>query len=290
MAPLPGKLFTWVKFLRSNDENPEFVIKFLKKVQGALKATVRIIRTHNGTEFINQTLRSYYEDVRITHQTLVTEAVATACYTQNRSLIRTRHNKTPYEMMHDCKPDLRRLHVFGALCYPKNDSEDLGMLKPKADIAISVYSSRLVQNPSSSTPNIPPSNKDWDILFQPLFDEYFNPTPCVVSHMLLAATPLPADTNGIQNAQFDNATLIHNLTLDPSSEESSSRGVISSNLHQLNQSFNNLNKWTNDHPLENVIGNPSRPVSTRSQLQANVIWCYFDAHGHPIPFGGKRSG
>ncbi|GJU71480.1 retrovirus-related pol polyprotein from transposon TNT 1-94 [Tanacetum coccineum] len=46
------------------------------------------------------------------------EAIATACYTQNRSLIHTHHNKTPYELVHDKKPDLTFLRVFGALCYP----------------------------------------------------------------------------------------------------------------------------------------------------------------------------
>ncbi|GKC19637.1 retrovirus-related pol polyprotein from transposon TNT 1-94 [Tanacetum coccineum] len=66
------------------------------------------------------------------------EAVATACYTQNQSLIRKCHNKTPYELLHDRKPDLSYLHVFGALCYPTNDGEDLGKLKPKADIGIFV--------------------------------------------------------------------------------------------------------------------------------------------------------
>ncbi|GJR01689.1 retrovirus-related pol polyprotein from transposon TNT 1-94 [Tanacetum coccineum] len=66
------------------------------------------------------------------------EAVVTACYTQNRSLIRKRHNKTPYELLHDRKPDLSYLQVFGALCYPTNDSEDLDKLKPKADIGIFV--------------------------------------------------------------------------------------------------------------------------------------------------------
>ncbi|GKA92141.1 retrovirus-related pol polyprotein from transposon TNT 1-94 [Tanacetum coccineum] len=66
------------------------------------------------------------------------EAVATACYTQNRSLIRKHHNKTPYELLHDRKPDLSYLHVFGALCYPTNDGEDLGKLKPKTDIGIFV--------------------------------------------------------------------------------------------------------------------------------------------------------
>ncbi|GJY72931.1 retrovirus-related pol polyprotein from transposon TNT 1-94 [Tanacetum coccineum] len=61
--------FTWVKFLRSKDEVKEFVIKFLKMIQVRLNATVCNIKTDNGTEFVNQTLRAYYEEVRISHQT-----------------------------------------------------------------------------------------------------------------------------------------------------------------------------------------------------------------------------
>ncbi|GKA58946.1 retrovirus-related pol polyprotein from transposon TNT 1-94 [Tanacetum coccineum] len=56
------------------------------------------------------------------------KVVATACYTQNRSLIHTRDCKTPYELVHDKKPDLTFFRVIGALCYPINDSEDLGEL------------------------------------------------------------------------------------------------------------------------------------------------------------------
>ncbi|GJX52355.1 putative reverse transcriptase domain-containing protein [Tanacetum coccineum] len=103
--------FKWVKFLRLKDEAPEFIIKFLKMVQVRLNATVRNIRTYN-------------------------EVVETACYTQNRSLICLHHEKTPYELLHDRKPDLSYLHVFGALCYPTNDSEDLSKLKAKADVGI----------------------------------------------------------------------------------------------------------------------------------------------------------
>nr|GFA14419.1 retrovirus-related Pol polyprotein from transposon TNT 1-94 [Tanacetum cinerariifolium] len=66
------------------------------------------------------------------------EAVATACYTQNRSLIHTRHHKTSYELVHNKKPDLTFFRVFGALCYPTNDSEDLGKLQPTADTGIFV--------------------------------------------------------------------------------------------------------------------------------------------------------
>ncbi|GJZ86386.1 retrovirus-related pol polyprotein from transposon TNT 1-94, partial [Tanacetum coccineum] len=165
--------FTWVKFLRSKDETPEFVTNFLKQIQVGLNKTVRFIRTDNGTEFVNQVMSEYYEGVGIFHQksvprtpqqngvverrnrTLVeaartmmifskapmflwAEAVATACYTQNRSLIHTRHNKTPYELVHDKKPDLTFFRVFGALCYPTNDSENLGKFQAKADIGIFV--------------------------------------------------------------------------------------------------------------------------------------------------------
>nr|GFC81995.1 retrovirus-related Pol polyprotein from transposon TNT 1-94 [Tanacetum cinerariifolium] len=64
------------------------------------------------------------------------EAVETTCFTQNRSIIRLRHGKTPYELLHSKLPDLSFFHVFGALCYPINDSENLGKLQPKADIRI----------------------------------------------------------------------------------------------------------------------------------------------------------
>nr|GFD30299.1 retrovirus-related Pol polyprotein from transposon TNT 1-94 [Tanacetum cinerariifolium] len=64
------------------------------------------------------------------------EAMATACFTQNRSIIRLRHGKTPYELLHNKLHDLSFFHVFSALCYLKNDSENLGKLQPKADIGI----------------------------------------------------------------------------------------------------------------------------------------------------------
>nr|GFB58086.1 retrovirus-related Pol polyprotein from transposon TNT 1-94 [Tanacetum cinerariifolium] len=62
------------------------------------------------------------------------EAIATACFTQNRSIIHRRFNKTPYELINGRKLDISFLHVFGALCYPKNDREDIGKLGAKGDI------------------------------------------------------------------------------------------------------------------------------------------------------------
>ncbi|GKB32974.1 retrovirus-related pol polyprotein from transposon TNT 1-94 [Tanacetum coccineum] len=65
--------FTWVKFLRSKDETPEFVTTFLKQIQVGLNKTVRFIRTDNGTEFVNQVMSEYYEGVGIFHQSLFRE-------------------------------------------------------------------------------------------------------------------------------------------------------------------------------------------------------------------------
>nr|GEV71288.1 copia protein [Tanacetum cinerariifolium] len=201
-----------------------------------LKTPVRRIRIDNGTEFVNQTLCEYYEKVGISHETSVahspqqngvverrnrtlievartmliyakallflwSEAVATACYTQNHSIIRLRHGKTPYELLHNKPPDLSFLHVFGALCYPTNDSENLGKLQPKADsdfdeltamaskhsnlepalheMTPATISLGLVPNPSPLTPFVPPSRTDWDLLFQPLFDELLTPPPSI---------------------------------------------------------------------------------------------------------------
>ncbi|GJU13710.1 retrovirus-related pol polyprotein from transposon TNT 1-94 [Tanacetum coccineum] len=62
------------------------------------------------------------------------EAIATVCYTQNRSIIHRRFNKIPYELINGRKPDISFLYVFGALCYPKNDREDIGKLGAKGDI------------------------------------------------------------------------------------------------------------------------------------------------------------
>ncbi|GKC65789.1 hypothetical protein Tco_1098387, partial [Tanacetum coccineum] len=148
-----------------------------------------------------------------------------------------------------------------------------------------------------------------------MFDEYFQPSPNVVSRVPHVVASIPVDTTckpsstlidqnvsfistslttqetqspvihpGVEghihetkNAQFNNDPFQYIITLEPSSEESSSRDVIPSNLHPANQPFEHLSKWTKNHPLDNVIGNPCRPVSTRRQLQTDAMWCYFDA-------------
>nr|GEY01966.1 hypothetical protein [Tanacetum cinerariifolium] len=138
--------FTWVKCLRSKDEASNFIIKFLMMIQVRLKVgishetSVACSPQQNGVvERRNRTLIEAVYTMLIYAQALLflwAEAVATACYTQNRSIVRLRHDKTPYELLHGKLHDISFLHVFGALCYPTNDSENLGKLQPKADIGI----------------------------------------------------------------------------------------------------------------------------------------------------------
>ncbi|GJX75235.1 hypothetical protein Tco_0313830 [Tanacetum coccineum] len=72
-------------------------------------------------------------------------------------------------------------------------------------------SSRLVPNPVSSAPYTPPSKKDWDILFQPMFDECFQPPKSVVSPVLFIAAPIPADTTGTPSSTIIDQDALHQL-------------------------------------------------------------------------------
>nr|GEY15213.1 hypothetical protein [Tanacetum cinerariifolium] len=93
--------FTWVKFLRSKDETPTFIIKFLKMIQVRLNVPVRHIRTDNGTEFVNQTLRDYYEEVGICHETSVAHSPQQNGFVErrNRTLIEAARTINDWDLL-----------------------------------------------------------------------------------------------------------------------------------------------------------------------------------------------
>nr|GEZ28769.1 retrovirus-related Pol polyprotein from transposon TNT 1-94 [Tanacetum cinerariifolium] len=229
--------FTWVKFLRSKDETPDVVIKFITQIQVGLNKTVRYIRTDNGTEFANHTMTEYYEFIGIFHQKTVP--------------------KTPQQ-----NGVVER--VFGALCYPTNNSKDLGKLQPTADTGIFVgytpsrkgsgpalnfltpgqISSGLVPNPIPTTPYAPPTNKELEILFQLMFDEYLDPpwadrlgfpTQAVQAPVTSAGTPLsttidqdaPSPHISPSSSALQSNSLPPGVVSEPHSKASSS-GDISS--------------------------------------------------------------
>ncbi|GKB23114.1 retrovirus-related pol polyprotein from transposon TNT 1-94 [Tanacetum coccineum] len=343
--------FTWVRFLRTKYEAPEAIIKCIKNIQVCLNAIVRNVRTNNGTKFVNQTLCEFYENVGISHQTSVAR-------TPQQNGVVKRRNQTLVEVAcNDKKPDLSFFHVFGALCDPTIDNDDLGKLDAKAAIGIFVgyapakkafkiynkrtqkiiktihltfdeltamaseqfssgpglhymtpatSSSGLIPNTISQQPCIPPNRDDWDHLFQPMFNEYFNPSLIVVTPVQDAAAPRavvladsPVSTSIDQDAP--SASILstqeqeHSPNISQGFEESPKTPIFcddplyeslheeltsqgsSSNVRQTHTLFEHLGKWTKNHLIGNVIGDPSRSVSTRKRLQTDAMWFYFDA-------------
>ncbi|GJY66156.1 retrovirus-related pol polyprotein from transposon TNT 1-94 [Tanacetum coccineum] len=341
--------FGWVRFLRTKDETPQVIEKFIVKTQRALNATVRFVRTDNGTEFVNKTLDGWFESVGISHETSVprspqqngvverrnrtlmeaartmlifakaplflwAEAVATACYTLNRSLVHTLHGKTYYELLKGKKPNLQYFRVFGSLCYPTNDYDDVGKLKAKADIGIFVgyaptkkayriynkrsrkiqetvhvtfdeltegltsvqTSSGLAPQQMTSVPNsteleltalqsgrsrsalvkdpeppsVPPTKKQVDDLFQ-----WFDDDESIHVDSEWCMTPI--------------------MHLETDSEDNLTPNSVNIDVTPNNQ-LPHVQKWTQAHPLENIIGDKDRPVSTRKQLETDAMWCFFN--------------
>nr|GEY10467.1 retrovirus-related Pol polyprotein from transposon TNT 1-94 [Tanacetum cinerariifolium] len=209
------------------------------------------------------------------------EAVATACYTQNRSLIYTHHNKTPYELVHNKKLDLTIFRVFGAICYLTNDGDDLGKLQPTVDIGIFVgYApSRkgLVPNPVPATPYVPPTNKDLEILFQPMFDEYLEPprverpiSPVQALQAPVNSADTPSSTNIDQDAP--------SLSISSSSSAfQSHQGVVA----ESNFMEDNPDAPVDNNPFINVFSpEPSSDASSSGDVSSIESTYVSQTHHH----------
>nr|GEW40234.1 Gag-Pol polyprotein [Tanacetum cinerariifolium] len=155
-------------------------------------------------------------------QCFVAEVVATACHTQKLLPNPYRYNKTPYELLIDCKAELNYLYVFGALCYPTNDFEDLRKLQPKADIRIFIgysTSKKAYQIYNKRTRQIMETIND--LLFQPMFDEYFKnlsvaSTP-ISSRILPSPDIVEVSSSSSSSTSIDKDALLPNTSLVASS-------------------------------------------------------------------------
>ncbi|GKD66501.1 retrovirus-related pol polyprotein from transposon TNT 1-94 [Tanacetum coccineum] len=128
-------------------------------------------------------------------------------------------------------------------------------------------------NPIPQPPYVPPTKNDWDILFQPMFDEFFNPRPSVISPVPIVAAPRSVDPTLIDQ---DTPS-----TSNSSSQEQEQSLIISqgssSKVRPSHTPFELLGRWTKNHSIANVIEDPSRSVYARKQLKTDAIWYYFDA-------------
>nr|GEY22507.1 retrovirus-related Pol polyprotein from transposon TNT 1-94 [Tanacetum cinerariifolium] len=238
--------FTWVKFLRSKDETPDFIIKFLKMIQVRLKVPLRRIRTDNGTEFVNQTSRDYYEEVGISHETSVARSLQQngVVERRNRTLIEAARTMLIYAQA----PLFLWAEAVATACFTQN--------RP-----LFAFERHLM---SFCT----------DLLFQPMFDELLNPSPSVdhqaaeVIALIVDVIPLvhvdsTDDNLDMEVAHMGNDPLfgapIPEVTSRQSSSTTSPQSIVQTN-HPISH---HNSKWTKDHPLNNIIGQLSRPVSTR---------------------------
>nr|GFA99431.1 integrase, catalytic region, zinc finger, CCHC-type, peptidase aspartic, catalytic [Tanacetum cinerariifolium] len=242
------------------------------------------------------------------------EAIATKCFTQNHSLVIPRHEKTPYHIINDRKPSVKFFHIFGSLCYVVRDGENLDKMKEKVEtihvnfdelpkMASDHVSSDPVPQCQSTTlehvslnldpqcqENVPhaagtvTTSNELDLLFSLMFDELLNGSTQVVSKSFAVTT---ADVTN-QCQQHNTTPLKTQTTPKPTCQVPTQAPTVSSteNINQAETITENaqveddefINIFctpTKDHPLEQVIGNPSQSVRTRRQLESNGEMCMF---------------
>ncbi|GKF09771.1 retrovirus-related pol polyprotein from transposon TNT 1-94, partial [Tanacetum coccineum] len=309
-----------VKCLRSKEEAPDFIIKFLKMIQVRLKVPVWRIRIDNGTKFVNQTLCDYYDKVGISHETFVArspqqnsvierrnhalieaahtmliyakallflwaEAVATARYTKivpSYVFVMAKHHMSFYMtnlltyhfsmyLVHFVirqtivrtwvSYNRKLILVFSLVIHPQrkhfeftavqdpavqdplfietihvNFDELTGLASEHSSSGPTLHEmthaticSGLVPNPPPSTPFVPPSRTDWDILFQTMFDELLTPPPSVdhpapkviasiaevVAPVPVVSTALPSSTIVDQDAPLPSNSQTTPVTQPP---------------------------------------------------------------------------
>nr|GFB11302.1 retrovirus-related Pol polyprotein from transposon TNT 1-94 [Tanacetum cinerariifolium] len=218
------------------------------------------------------------------------EAIATACFTQNLSLVIPRQEKTPYHIINDRKPSVKFFHIFGSVCYIVRDGENLDKMKEKdqnnsdpAPECQTMASDQLSSDPAHEYRTVQTSN-ELDLLFSLMFDELLNGSSKVVSKSSAVSAPdapnqrqqhtTPLNNHTTPAPTYDEFINIFS-TLVQDQGETSSRHVDSSNMHTFYQRFPFEHRWTKDHPLEQVIGNPSQSVRTRRQLESDAEMCIF---------------
>nr|GEX63625.1 retrovirus-related Pol polyprotein from transposon TNT 1-94 [Tanacetum cinerariifolium] len=260
-------------------------------VQRGLRAQVRIVRTDKGMKFFNHTLHAYFASEGILHQTLVArtpeqngvverwnrtlveaartmlsatkvplfiwaEAISTICFTQNRSLVIPRHEKTPYHNINDQKPSVKFFHIFGSLCYIVRDGENLDKIKEKRTALEHVSLSpgpQCQENVSHAAETVTTTN-ELDLLFSLMFNELLNGSSQGVSKPFAVTT-----ANAPNQRQQQHIIPLNTLTTtEPACQDPTHAPTV--------PSTENINQakwlWKNKRDEENiVIRNKSRLVA-----------------------------
>nr|GEZ97709.1 hypothetical protein [Tanacetum cinerariifolium] len=318
--------YTWVHFLRSKDEAPTVIITFLKRITVLLQRNWTLVEAARTMLIFSRA-------------PLWAEAIATACFTQNRSIIHRRFNKTPYELINDigklgAKGDIGFFIGYSAdscayRIYNRRTKKIMETINVSFDelstMAFEQRSSKpglqsmtsgqisseldLTYAPSTITKQ-QPTEGELNLLFEAMYDDYFgcqssanveNVPPAqepqvhqtsMASITITDTVPIPTNSSSHAtnilissqdvdklnpNAMVDGNTFVNPFATSSSNdaETSSSQNVDPSNMHTFYQPYPHEFQWTKDHPLEQVIGEPSRPVLTRNQLRSDGNMCMY---------------
>ncbi|KAI3715006.1 hypothetical protein L6452_21969 [Arctium lappa] len=285
--------YTWVIFLRCKSDTPEELISFVKKMEVLNNLTVRSIRSDHGTKFKNSSLNNFFENKGISHnfssvrtpqqngvaerrnRTIIeaarsmlndfhlptqfwAEAVNTACFTQNRSLIVKRFGKTTYELFHGRKPSISFLHIFGCQCFIINNKDQLGKFDPKADDGIFLgYSSiskayRVFNKRRQSVEETihhtnPPIVDDDPNIILPNAES--NSWVSVDSLNTLPPSDLSSSENASENNGLPNTQQL--IANEPQASSSVNIPIVDPTSEMSDHAP--AQRWTRDHPIDQIL-------------------------------------
>ncbi|GJU06633.1 retrovirus-related pol polyprotein from transposon TNT 1-94 [Tanacetum coccineum] len=249
------------------DETLEVLKDFLMMIQRNLQALVISVRTDRGTEFLNKTLHAFFKEEAV--RTMLSasklplffwaEAIATACYTQNRSIIIPTHEKTAYHIINDRKPSIKHLYIFGCTCYLTRDGENLDKIKEKGDPCI-------LAEYSTQSKGHRVNNKRTRLIVESIHLRFNE-----IKEMSETSSS-PTDNSAPQDTHP--STNIH-TTSEPSTPTNVHAEENNDDQAEFTNPFYSEYRWTKDHPLTQVRGNPSKPVKTRRQLATDPEMCMF---------------
>ncbi|GKB28842.1 integrase, catalytic region, zinc finger, CCHC-type containing protein [Tanacetum coccineum] len=268
-------LFTWVKFLRSKDETLAFVINLLKQLQVGLNKTVWFVRTDNGTEFngvVERWNRTLVEAAWImlifsnAPLFLWAEVVATASKADIGFFVGYASNRKGYRIYNKwTRQIMETIHVtFDELAEQTAPVHSIDRLVPPAPAP------QAPVNPTDPSVSIPidqeaPSGSH---------------SPSSLDHQSSSVHQDVAAEHSFEVNPFvmdDPEPFVNVFALGYNSEASSSGVIARTESNQTTQPHKHLQKWTASHPIDNIIRNPSRPISTQKQLTTDALWCFYNS-------------
>ncbi|GJV98791.1 retrovirus-related pol polyprotein from transposon TNT 1-94 [Tanacetum coccineum] len=248
-----------------------------------LNATVRFVRTDNGTEFVNKTLDGWFESVGISHETSVPRSPQQngVVERRNRTLMEAARTmlifaKAPLFLWaescsHCLKPfhDCLRMNLTEGLTSFKTvqpPPHQMSSVPNRTELELTRYSqtqpSALVKDPEP--PSVPPT-------IETVISEG---APAVTESLLPHQIPLP-DTSDLAVEHLFDVMLTDNVfdtyTAPETDSEASSSNSVNIDVTHNNQ-LPHVQSGTQAHPLETILGIKDRPVSTRKQL-GNRLQC-----------------